>query len=79
LYEHDFVFKPDAGSVTLHYEVVKTSTGWRIKGPEPNPPDLSVDSQIEALLFDAGDQHRTPEYRKQADATAKLLSRLAHR
>jgi hypothetical protein len=79
LYSHDFMFKPDQRSVTIQYEVVTTSTGWRIKGPEPNPPDLSLNNQIEALLTASHNQSQTPEYRKQAEATAKRLAGLASR
>ena len=76
LYSHDFIFKPADRTVTLRYEVLRTPAGWVIKAPEPNPPDLSVGLQIEALRTAARSQYETAERRKQAEAMAQQLSKL---
>ena len=73
LYSHDFIFRPADQDVTLRYEVVRAPTGWVIKAPEPGPPDLSVDFEIEALRIAAGSQHEAAERRKQAEAMARKL------
>jgi hypothetical protein len=73
-YCHDFDFKRENRNVTLRYEVVKSPTGWTINAPEPDPPDLSVDVQIEALRDIARNSHETAEHRNRAEATLQLLS-----
>jgi hypothetical protein len=76
LYSHDFIFERADRDVTVRFEVVQTPTGWVIKAPEPDPPDLSVDTQIEALRTAAGNQYEEAERRKQAEAMAQKLSDL---
>lgn len=76
LYSNDFIFKPADQDVTLRYEVVQTRTGWVIKAPELDYPDLSVDFEIAALRSAAASQYETPERRKQSEAMAQRLSQL---
>jgi hypothetical protein len=74
LYCHDFQFKPESRKVTVRYEVVKTPANWKIKAPEPNPPDLRIDAQIESLRTAARNPHETAEHRKAADSMVQRLS-----
>ena len=73
-YCHDFQFKPENRSVTLRYEVVKAASQWKIKAPEPNPPDLSIDVQIESLRTITRNPHESAEYRKLAQSMVQRLS-----
>jgi hypothetical protein len=76
LYCHDFQFKPENRSVMLRYEVVKSDSRWKIKAPEPDPPDLFVDIQIEALRATARSSHESAEHRELAQAMVQRLSGL---
>ena len=76
-YCHDFQFNPENRSVALRYEFVKSASQWKIKAPEPKPPDLSVDVQIESLRTIARSPHESAEHRKLAQAMVQRLSELA--
>jgi hypothetical protein len=79
LYCHDFQFKPENRSVTLRYEVVKSPINWKIKAPEPGPPHLSLDVQIDVLRTASRNPNETAEHRKLAEAMVQQLSKAARR
>jgi hypothetical protein len=76
LYCHGSQFKPEHRRVTLRCEVAKSSSGWKIRAPEPNPPELSVSVQIEALRAAARSPHQPAEHRRLAEAMVLPLSEL---
>ena len=73
-YCHDYEFKPEIRKVTVRYQLPESAKGWKIKGPEPDPPDLSADVQIASLRAVARDRHEPAANRKRADAMRRQLS-----
>jgi hypothetical protein len=73
-YCHDYDFNPEIRKVTLRYQIAESAKGWKIKGPEPDPPDLSVDVQIASLKAAARNRHETATNRKRAEAMVRQLS-----
>ena len=49
LYCDNFDFGPKPKTLTVNYELVKLRGGWKVDGPIPDYPDLSLDVALKTL------------------------------
>jgi hypothetical protein len=74
LYCDNFDFEPQSKTVTVNYELVERRGGWRVDGPIPDYPDLSLDVALKTLRATASDANETPERRGQAEAATRKIT-----
>jgi hypothetical protein len=79
LFCYDFEFKLNPEALTVHYELVKRSSGWKVNAPIPDYPDISGDVLLGSLRTLAERANETPERRAKAEAAARKLGDVLNR
>jgi hypothetical protein len=75
LFCYDYDFNQDPKEVTINYELIELPSGWKVKAPIPDYPEISADELIKALRASAEDSKETPERRARYSATARKVEK----
>lgn len=67
-------FDAKSSTVTIKYELVDRSDGWKVNVPIPDYPDVQASVLVRELQGIARNVKQTPERRTQASAEARLIA-----
>jgi hypothetical protein len=67
-------FDARPSTVTIKYELVDRSDGWKVNGPIPDYPDVQASVLVKELQGIARNVKEIPERRTQASAEARLIA-----
>ena len=76
LFCYDFDFKSEPKVVTISYELVKHTSGWKVVAPIPDYPDINGDVLIKSLNARAGNLKETAERKAEAEETARKIKKM---
>ncbi len=74
LFCYDFEFTSEPKTVTVNYELVKRTDGWKINSPLPDYPDISAQVLLDLLTSKASSASESPARQTQFRATARKIA-----
>ena len=74
LFCYDFEFTSEPNAVTVNYELVKRTDGWKINSPLPDYPDISAQVLLDLLTSKASSASEPSARQTQFRATARKIA-----